>query len=500
MSGKRRDRCRSTGIIPRSKFRRALPAMIEEASDHRSIQVEDFDLFSMAFSSAAIGMALVATDGRFLNVNDAMCRITGYSRSELLTRDFQAITHPEDLDADVDYARQLLAGERNSYQMEKRYVRKDGSIAWVLLTGSLARKPSGEPRVFIAQVQDIAALKQAESELTSFFVLCRDLLAIASPEGVLVRVNPAWQAVLGWRAGELEGIRVADLLHPDDVERTAVEFQRIATLGAGDSSWINRYRHKDGSYRWLEWTTSLRPDGCFLGVARDITEQRMNDEKILRQSRQLEETNRELSRALADLQQANRELGAVRQELEYLAWYDSLTGLGNRNLFLSQLEHILAVSAWKKEEFALLFLDLNGFKAINDSLGHAAGDAALQEVAGRLQRALHKADRSCRLGGDEFAALLVPTTEDVRDAAKAAADKITSALEPPVRLNGGEHHIRASIGIALFPHHGQDVETLLRKADTAMYEAKIGARSVSIAPDPGATTVFSNPATRLEQT
>lgn len=474
--------------------------MIEETKDQRSSKVEDFDLFSIAFSSAAIGMALVATDGSFLNVNDAMCQITGYSRSELLARDFQAITHPEDLDADVGCARQLLAGERNSYQMEKRYIRKDGSITWVLLTGSLARQPSGEPRVFIAQVQDIAAQKEAENELASFFALCSDLLAIASPDGILQRVNPAWRKILGWDAAELERTPVAALLHPDDVKRTAAEFQQIAELGNADSRWINRYRHRNGSYRWLEWTTTLRPDGCFMGVARDISQQRISEEKVTRQRRRLEESNRQLTGALTQLQQVNRELEAARQALEHMAWYDSLTGLGNRNQFLSQLEHTVAVSVRREDEFALLFLDLNGFKAVNDRLGHAAGDFVLQEVASRLRRTLRKADQSYRLGGDEFAVLLVPAKEDVLDGAKAAAGKIIHALEPAVHFKGDDCHIRASLGIALFPHHGQDVDTLVRKADAAMYEAKSGKHPVSFASDLGATTVLRNLVTRLKRT
>lgn len=455
--------------------------MIENTKGYGAPQVEDFDLFSMAFSSAAIGMALVATDGRFLNVNDAMCAITGYSRSELLARDFLAITHPDDLETDLEFARQLLAGDRKAYRMERRYVRKDGSIAWVLLTGSLARRASGEPRVFIAQVQDIDAQKRAENELAAFFELCSDLLAIASPDGVLERMNPAWQSVLGWSPKELEGTPVASLLHPDDVERTTAEFARIARQGKAEQRWVNRYRHKEGGYRWLEWTTSVRHDGSFVGVARDITEQRASAEATKRQKKELEESNGQLCAALDALQQVNNELQAVHQELESLAWYDSLTGLGNRNLFISQLEQAIKVSARREEEFALLVLDLDGFKAVNDTLGHAAGDAALREVANRLRQALRKADQSYRLGGDEFAALLVPEKEELREGPRAAATKILHVLSQPMRVSGRDFRIGASIGIALFPRHGQDAEELVRKADAAMYAAKSNKASIALA-------------------
>lgn len=473
--------------------------MNEDSRRHREAAVEDFDLFSMAFSSAAIGMALVATDGRFLNVNDAMCRITGYSRSDLLARDFQSITHPGDVDADVEQARELLAGDRASYRMEKRYIRKDGSIAWVLLTGSLARTPSGEPRVFIAQVQDLGDQKRAESELAAFFELCSDPLAIASPEAVLVRVNPAWQDLLGWSTAELEGRPVAAFLHPDDVEATAAEFGRIAEQGGSANRWFNRYRHKDGSYRWLEWTTSIRPDGCFLGVARDITRQRESDEQLKQQSRQLEDSNRRLSRALSSLQQVNRDLEAARDELEFLAWHDALTGLGNRNGFLSRLERDIAVCAGDDKEFALLFMDLDGFKAVNDSLGHAAGDTVLQEVASRLQKVLGGTDEIFRVGGDEFAALLVPANDDLRDRAKTMARRILHALDNPVHAKGEDFLIGSSIGIALYPVHGRDSDTLVRNADSAMYEAKGGGDAISFASDLGATTTFRNLPGRLMQ-
>ncbi len=466
--------------------------MIEETRDYDAPQVEDFDLFSMAFSSAAIGMALVAVDGRFINVNEAMCRITGFSRSELLTRDFQTITHPADLDADVALVQELLAGRRKSYQMEKRYIRKDGGIAWARLTGSLARRPSGEPWIFIAQVEDIAAQKQVEGELASFFSLCSDLLAIATPDGVLARVNPAWQETLGWTSAELDGMPITALLHPDDVARTFDEFKRIASRGKSDVHWVNRYRHKNGSYRWLEWTTSMRPDGSFLGAARDITAQRLDTERMRRQKQRLEEYNRQISNAFQQLRQVNSELEISREKLEYLAWHDSLTGLGNRNRFNDQLEKTIEISARKGDEFALLFMDLNGFKDINDTFGHAAGDAVLREVANRLRSNLSDAGNSYRLGGDEFAVLLTPGTTDQDDSAMAAAHKIARALERPIRFKGHERGILCSIGIALFPHHAEDADMLVRKADAAMYEAKSSGTSPTMASDFSATTVLRN--------
>lgn len=122
-------------------------------------------LFQSAFEFAAIGMALVSIEGKWLRVNRAICEITGYSEAELLQRTFQDITHPDDLEADLENVRKMLAGEINTYQMEKRYFHKNGSIVWILLSVSLVRTKSGEPLFFIGQIQDITRHKLSEQEL-----------------------------------------------------------------------------------------------------------------------------------------------------------------------------------------------------------------------------------------------------------------------------------------------------------------------------------------------
>ena len=122
-------------------------------------------LFQNAFEFAAIGMALVSTEGKWLRVNRAICEITGYNEAELLKRTFQEITHPDDLDLDLENVRKMLAGEINTYQMEKRYFHKNGSIVWVLLSVSLVRTESGEPLFFIGQIQDITRQKTSEQQL-----------------------------------------------------------------------------------------------------------------------------------------------------------------------------------------------------------------------------------------------------------------------------------------------------------------------------------------------
>ena len=134
-------------------------------------------LFQSAFEFAAIGMALVSPEGKWLRVNRSICKITGYREAELLERTFQDITHPDDLEQDLEYVRKMLAGEIDTYQMEKRYYRKDGTIVWILLSVSLVRTKSKEPLFFISQIQDITRQKTSEQKLAKATVEIKRLQA-----------------------------------------------------------------------------------------------------------------------------------------------------------------------------------------------------------------------------------------------------------------------------------------------------------------------------------
>ena len=186
---------------------------------------------------------------------------------------------------------------------------------------------------------------------------------------------------------------------------------------------------------------------------------------------------------------AELRLAKRSKQLEHLALYDALTGLGNRNLFLKQLEHLIAIAGRKKEEVALLAMDLDGFKEVNDRLGHAGGDEVLREFSARLDQALRKADQKYRIGGDEFAVLLEPRG-DSHSGALAVAEKIARHLAAPMEIKGYDCAIGVSIGVAVFPQHGEDPDSLLRKADAAMYEAKKTHQVVAGASDLRATTIF----------
>jgi diguanylate cyclase (GGDEF)-like protein len=169
------------------------------------------------------------------------------------------------------------------------------------------------------------------------------------------------------------------------------------------------------------------------------------------------------------------ELNIARERARQLATYDQLTGFANRALFQDRLEQAVASARRNRQRLAVLFLDLDEFKLINDSLGHLAGDALLRLAAQRIGTCLRKSDTGARLGGDEFAILLTNLSED--DDAERVAEKLLALLREPVPLKGREHLITASIGIARFPKDAPNAEELLKKADTAMYQAKAAGRN-----------------------
>jgi PAS domain S-box-containing protein len=230
-------------------------------------------VFESAFALSAGGMALVGLDGRWLHVNRAMCDMLGYTEQELRALTVQQVTHPRDMDRDLAYISALLVGNVPSYQVEKRYFHKNGSPISVQLHVALARRDDGRPDFFIAQVSNIAARKQNESELDIFFGLTSDLLSVFHTDGYLESVNPAWTRVLGWTAEELTERPLIEFVHPDDREVTMIEME-LASRGMHSPMFVNRYRHRNGDYRWLEWINSALRGNRVYCVARDVTAQR----------------------------------------------------------------------------------------------------------------------------------------------------------------------------------------------------------------------------------
>ncbi len=238
--------------------------------------------FRSTFEQAAVGMTHTALDGRFLRVNRRFCEIVGLTPEEAMATTFQDITHPDDLEADLHLVRQVLAGEIETYSMEKRYLRKDGGAVWVRLTVSLCRESTGEPAYFISVVEDISGRKRAEEERDRLFDRSVDMLCIAGFDGYFQQLNPAWEQTLGWSRQELLSRPWLDFVHPDDREATIAAGKELVE-GRPVHAFENRYLCRDGSYRWVSWNSfPLQDTGQILGVARDVTRQKQSEAALRR--------------------------------------------------------------------------------------------------------------------------------------------------------------------------------------------------------------------------
>lgn len=272
-------------------------------------------LFENAFTHAAIGMALVGLDGSWLRVNPSVCRLVGYSEAELLASTFQDITHPDDLDKDLENVAQLLSGQIQSYHMEKRYRRKDGQMVWALLSVTLAHSPEdGAPLYFISQIQDITARKEAEQDRDLMFELPLFFRAVFSIDGCFQRVSPQWMAALGYSREELHGKRIIDLVHADDLAPTVAALTGILS-GKGARSFQNRVRRADGSYLWLMWCGTGVPDrGLGYAVAADVTPLKEAEERAVSDAT-------EKKRLYDELEAATKEIRSFQENLVTIcAW------------------------------------------------------------------------------------------------------------------------------------------------------------------------------------
>ncbi|HEX7951524.1 MAG TPA: PAS domain S-box protein, partial [Burkholderiales bacterium] len=421
----------------------ALAAARQSARDQRDSEIR----FRNTFDFAAIGMAVLSPEGKWLQVNPALCNLLGYSEAELTQLTFQDITHPDDLEADLEQVGRILRAEISNYQMEKRYFCKDGREVWALLSVSLVRDEDGRPAQFIAQIQDITARKQAEGaliETEARFRATFDHASVGIMHSTLDRriltANRKFCEMVGYSAQELQQGSVKRLHHPDDSDADQPLEKQLLAGDIGHFSFEKRYVRKDGSVFWANRAVSLVRDAggkplYFIRVIEDISARKDAEEKLL-----------------------------------HLANFDSLTNLPNRAKFHDRLSQVLALAQRRKENLGVMFLDLDQFKQVNDTLGHDTGDQLLKQVAARLLQAVRASDTVGRLSGDEFA-IVLPGLRGAEDACLVAT-KIIGALAAPFDLAGHERSVTASIGVGMFPQNGNDELALMKCADKAMYIAK----------------------------
>ncbi|WP_432378096.1 putative bifunctional diguanylate cyclase/phosphodiesterase [Duganella sp. P38] len=282
-------------------------------------------------------------------------------------------------------------------------------------------------------------LRDSEARFRAAFGQAAVGLAQLSAEGRWLRVNRKLQDIVGYSEEELRRMHLSDLVSPEDWQLDAPLLHALAHGELETSAREKRYLCKGGRQVWVKATvTAMRPDGsaaALVAVIEDIS-----------QRKQFEE------------------------ELMHLARHDALTGLANRTLLLDRVSQAIAQARRSGNQVAMLFLDLDRFKTINDSLGHDAGDRVVVEVGRRLKQAVRDADTVARFGGDEFVVLLPELPNE--DIAAALAQKILNALFEPMLIQGHELAPACSLGISLYPRDGADGKTLLKNADAALYQAK----------------------------
>jgi len=282
-------------------------------------------------------------------------------------------------------------------------------------------------------------IRQSEERFKSLVRNASDGIMIARADGTVAYESPGVERVLGHSPEARIGRPAFELVHHDDLPAVEKLFGEVAATADTEAVAEYRARHADGSYRVIEAVAkNLIADRAIEGVVvnyRDVTERR-----------------------------------SLEQQLRHQAFHDALTGLPNRALFLNRLEHGLARTRRGAPPLAVVFVDLDDFKAVNDSLGHGAGDELLVTLAGRIRLSVREADTPARMGGDEFAVLLEDASSV--EAARDSAARILEALRLPVRLHDRYVAVRASVGIAMYASSEQTAEELLRNADISMYSAK----------------------------
>jgi diguanylate cyclase (GGDEF)-like protein/PAS domain S-box-containing protein len=289
--------------------------------------------------------------------------------------------------------------------------------------------------------------REERDRATAYFELAGALLVVISPDARVQLANRRAAAVLGWSEQEMAGRDwFEDFQPPEDREAGRAAFGRIISGEIDALESESRVLTRSGEERLVRWHCSALRDGggelvSVIGSGEDVTERSEEEAQVA-----------------------------------YLAYHDRLTGLPNRTLLEEHLALGLARARRANTSVALLYMDLDDFKLVNDSLGHAAGDRVLVQVAERLRKALRASDLVARQGGDEFLLLVTDIEGDAREAAEAVAASMAEALEGPFEVQGAEFHIGASIGVSVFPRDAHDTDTLLRHADAAMYQGKRGER------------------------
>jgi diguanylate cyclase (GGDEF)-like protein/PAS domain S-box-containing protein len=427
--------------------------MINKYQD--SQQLED------VFNCAAIGIARVALDGKWLSVNPQFCDIVGYSREELTKLTFRDFTHPDDLEQDFDLLDQFIRGERKTNRMEKRLFRKNGEIVWINKTNSMVCDKKNNPKYFISIIEDITQHKNIQLELKKEKVFTERTInsSLAGiyifnlSSGVNEFINNTYTDITGYTIDDLNQMsaeQFARLFHEE--ERDAV-FKHIAKVtNTSNDSFFEieyRFRKKDGDWVWclsrdraFNWTKEHRVES-FIGTFMDITASKKN-----------------------------------QTELDRLSRIDYLTGLSNRKNFSQTVNREFKRCKRYNRGLSIAMIDLDNFKLVNDQFGHQVGDDSLVLIADSVKASVREIDLAARYGGDEFIIMLAETTPEQ---ALETVKRIQKNLQSQQKNKPNSPCITISIGIASLTDETVSVEQLIGLADSALLNnKKLGKNTIQV--------------------
>jgi len=415
-------------------------------------------IFQLICENTADMIAVVSGDGQRLYNSPAYEKILGYSAAELKATSSIEQIHPDDLPRVLSAAEKArLSGQGD--QVEYRMRHKDGSWRTLESTACAIRNARGQTDKLVIVNRDIterkhaeellvhnAALRHAEEKYRSIFEDAVVGIFQITPEGRPLKINRALAQIHGYDSpqqlmSEVENLVSKLFVDPHQFEDLKRVLEENGTVGGAEIE----VRCRGKRNKW---------------VLVNMRAVRSQDEKIVLYEGTLEDIS------------ARK---AAENRVQFLAYHDALTGLPNLSLLHDRLRQALARARREKSSLALLYVDLDGFKLINDTLGHSFGDLLLQEVAQRLKQWVREQDTVARIGGDEFLILLT-SAKEASDVA-AAAERMAHTISNDLVIQGRALTLSCSIGICIFPEHGSDVDTLIKNADAAMYSAKENGRN-----------------------
>jgi diguanylate cyclase (GGDEF)-like protein/PAS domain S-box-containing protein len=423
------------------KLKEQIGLMSDSMTEQESMQQE-------ILNQQAIGIGYISIDGEILFVNEYISNLLGYEENELIGMNIKEVTYEEDLELSLQKQSSLSnLGERNQLGFEKRYIHKDGSLIWVHVSLFLSKNKQGKAKYLIGFIKDIRDRKKSQKiiELSAgVFQNTNEGIVITDKNLKIQAVNPAFCQITGYT--QSESIKQSALFLRSTYHNALFYKQiwrSIYKVGYWKGEMWSVRKNGELFPQWLNISTIKDSYGNiqnYIGIFSDITTMKQSE-----------------------------------LELEFLAHHDPLTKLPNRLLLQARIKQSIKRAKRENNKIAILFLDLDRFKEINDTFGHSYGDEILITVTNRFKATMREKDTIARIGGDEFVLLI----EDIIEVAdiEPILSKVLGIFDEEIVVNKQSFKLSASIGVALFPDDGANIEELIKNADTAMYKAKDSGRN-----------------------